>query len=111
MITHSSVETIFWNSLYELLYILKITTFVILLHAVFSRYLIERWEGQCFINVCNNLGKTALHEAAQNCFPETVEYLLECGMCDFQNINLKSQLFLPAVTYYFNPEFYSYILQ
>lgn len=67
-------------------------------YAVFFRYLIERCEGQCFINVCNNLGKTALHEAAQNCFHGTVQYLLQHGRSDFQNTNLKSQLFFPAVS-------------
>jgi hypothetical protein len=54
--------------------------FYIPLHPVFFRYLIETWDGECFINVCNNLGKTALHEAAQNCFHQTVKYLLQHGM-------------------------------
>jgi ankyrin repeat protein len=49
---------------------------------------VERWEGQCFINVINNLGKTALHEAAQNCFHGTVQYLLERGVSDSYSVNL-----------------------
>jgi len=58
----------------------KSSMFSITLHTVFFRYLIENWDGKCFINVCNNLGKTALHEAAQNCFHHTVQYLLQHGM-------------------------------
>ncbi|XP_023710593.1 ankyrin repeat domain-containing protein 16 [Cryptotermes secundus] len=43
------------------------------------RYLIEKWDGEHLINVYNNLGKTALHEAAQNCCHRTVNYLLQHG--------------------------------
>jgi ankyrin repeat protein len=54
--------------------------FNVMLHAMYFRYLIERWDGEYFINVCNDLGKTALHEAAQNCCHRTVKYLLQHGM-------------------------------
>lgn len=58
----------------------KSSIFSVTLHTVFFfRYLAEKWDGECFINVCNNLGKTALHEAAQNCFHQTVKYLLQHG--------------------------------
>jgi len=57
-----------------------------MLYVVFFRYLIEGWEGECFINACSNVGKTALEEAAQNCFHRRVEYLLQHGLCDLECI-------------------------
>lgn len=81
------------------------------LPTVFFRYLIEKWDGECFINVCNNLGKTALHEAAQNCFHQTVQYLLQHGMSYLLWGHFWSRNFHYINVIYCNYKFYSYILQ